>query len=275
MNKTVRIILLVLGAAIAALAIAGLAGIPGQRAALEEAVYLDEPVVLPENEGRRVIIHGKVEMTGPAYDAQLGLTLQTPKAFRYNEQYQKTGTEDGQQTYDWVSRGTATVTGAARVGEFHLANELTALLPADKVYDAFDPAEIARYDVQTLLGGTETYVLEQGHRHYKKAVYDTGGWLNTAAWREARERDGARSWHYRYFDAAARGEMTIAGVQKNGYLHQDEAFTTSIMSGVKTKEDFRDAGTAYLAGGAGAFLLLGLFMIYKGLRKPRVNARTT
>ena len=64
--KIGKIILLVLGIALIALGVKGLMVIPGQQAALDAAVYLDKPVVAPENEGKRVILHGKAEMIAPA-----------------------------------------------------------------------------------------------------------------------------------------------------------------------------------------------------------------
>ena len=51
--KIGKIILLVLGVALIALGVKALVELPGKKAALEAAVYLDEPVVLPENEGKR------------------------------------------------------------------------------------------------------------------------------------------------------------------------------------------------------------------------------
>ena len=93
MKNIGKIILLVLGVVLIALDIKAFVDLPGQNAALEAAVYLDEPVVVPENEGKMVIIHGKPEMTAPAYDEELGLTLNTIKAYRYAEEYK----------YGWVS----------------------------------------------------------------------------------------------------------------------------------------------------------------------------
>ena len=94
--------------------------IPGQQAALDTAVYLDEPVVLPENEGKLVIIHGVPEMTAPAYDEELGLTINTIKAYRYAEEYKLISSEKLLYKYNWVSRGSKGIVGKASVGEFAL-----------------------------------------------------------------------------------------------------------------------------------------------------------
>ena len=93
MKNIGKIILLVLGVALIALGVKGLMDIPGQKALLENAVYLEEPIILPENEGKLVIIHGKPEMTAPAYDEELGLTLDTIKAYRYAEEYKLISSE--------------------------------------------------------------------------------------------------------------------------------------------------------------------------------------
>ena len=103
--KIGKLILIVLGVALIALGIKGWMDIPGQQAALDAAVYLDEPVVLPENEGKLVIIHGKPEMTAPAYDEELGLTINTIKAYRYAEEYKLTSSEKHEYKYAWVSKG--------------------------------------------------------------------------------------------------------------------------------------------------------------------------
>lgn len=270
MNKTGKIILLALGVILAALSVAGLASIPGKQEAVGSAVYLEEPVLLAENEGKRVILHGRVEMTGPAHDPELGLTLQTPKAYRYNEQYQRTAVEGDEETYEWVSRGTATITGAAKVGQFQLSNELLIMLPATKVYDDFDPEEASRWFVWSAAGGTETYVIEPEHLYYDKHTYATNGLANREGYQQARERDGARAWRYRVFDPETAGEMTLSGVQQNGFLVRDDAFS-AIYEGVKSREEFLSTGVIQTAAGSGVFLLIGLVMIFLALRKPKTN----
>ena len=118
MKKNIgKIILIVLGAALIALSAKGLMGVPGQKAALEAAVYLEEAVVLPENEGKLVIIHGEPEMLAPAYDEELKLTINTIKAYRYKETYKQTSFTDEERKWEWVSGGQETLTGQAKIGE--------------------------------------------------------------------------------------------------------------------------------------------------------------
>lgn len=140
--KIGKLILIVLGVALIALGIKGLMDIPGQQAALDAAVYLDEPVVLPENEGKLVIIHGVPEMTAPAYDEELGLTINTIKAYRYAEEYKLISSEKLLYKYNWVSCGSKGIVGKASVGEFALDEKTLNGFTADSEYDAFNMAEL-------------------------------------------------------------------------------------------------------------------------------------
>jgi len=113
MKNIGKIILLVLGIALIALGIKNFADLPGQSDVLEAAVDLGEAVILPENEGKMVIIHGKPEMTAPAYDEELGLTLDTIKAYRYAEEYKLTSSEKLEYQYGWVAKGQKSIVGKA------------------------------------------------------------------------------------------------------------------------------------------------------------------
>ena len=142
MKNIGKIILLVLGVALIALGIKSFVELPGQNAVLENAVYLDEAVILPENEGKMVIIHGKPEMTAPAYDEELGLTLNTIKAYRYAEEYKLISSEKLLYKYNWVSRGSKGIVGKASLGGFAL-DEKTLRLGNTVIADTISALRIA------------------------------------------------------------------------------------------------------------------------------------
>ena len=154
MKNIGKIILLVLGIALIALGIKNFADLPGQSDALETAVYLDEAVILPENEGKMVIIHGKPEMTAPAYDEELGLTLDTIKAYRYAEEYKLTSSEQLEYKYGWVSKGQKSIVGKASLGEFALDEKTLIGLPADSEYEDFNMEEISAKGYEVSKGKT-------------------------------------------------------------------------------------------------------------------------
>lgn len=81
-----------LSAALIALSVKNLTDIPGQQIALEAAVRLEEAVLLPENEGKPVIVNGIPEMIAPAYNEEL--TVGSIKAYRCKETYKQTGHTD-------------------------------------------------------------------------------------------------------------------------------------------------------------------------------------
>ena len=132
--KIGKIILLALGAVFIALGIKSIVDIPGQEKILETAVYLDEPRVLSENEGKLVIIHGKPEMTAPAFDHELKLTLDTIKAYRYREIYKRTEDTDEKIKWEWVADGQTTFVGKARIGDFDLDESILSAFPTESHY---------------------------------------------------------------------------------------------------------------------------------------------
>ena len=52
---------------------------------LEGAVYLEEPKIKPENEGKVVIISGKADIIENAYDNEMGLHFKYPIVLRRKE----------------------------------------------------------------------------------------------------------------------------------------------------------------------------------------------
>lgn len=157
--KTVRIILLLPGLLICLLAVKALSGAGDIDAALRDAVVLEAPVLLEENEGKLVVVYGVPEMTAPAYDGELGLTLETVKALRYKESYERTDAEEGKSTWKWTSKGMKTLFGKARLGEFTLDEALLNGLPAESDYAQFDGQEALRYHLDRhSLGKSPVYV---------------------------------------------------------------------------------------------------------------------
>ena len=224
MKNKGKIILIVLGLALIALGGKALMDIPAQKAFLENAVYLDEPVVLPENEGKLVIIHGKPEMTAPAYDEELGITLNTIKAYRYDEEYKQTSSEKGVFKYGWVSRGQKGIAGEASVGEFALDEKTINGFAADSEYEDFDMTEISAKGYEVSRGKTKEgawtdrwWVIVDGTYYYDSFEYSNDLSIPHIT-REmdrdiAQEREGAKAYAYKVYTGMSSGEVTVAGVQ--------------------------------------------------------------
>ncbi|MBQ7866523.1 MAG: hypothetical protein IJ354_00020 [Clostridia bacterium] len=284
MKNKGKIILIVLGAVLIALGGKGLMDIPAQKAVLENAVYLDEPVVLPENEGKLVIIHGKPEMTAPAYDEELGITLNTIKAYRYDEEYKQTSREKGVFKYGWVSRGQKGIAGEASVGEFALDEKTINGLAADSEYEDFDMAEIGAKSYVVGRGKTKEgawtdrwWVIVDGTYYYDSFEYSNDLSIPHIT-REmdrdiAKEREGAKAYAYKVYTGMSSEEVTVAGIQQGTSLAADETLGVVLRNGAFSKEEVLSSNTSSLMGGSIALILIGVVLGVLGLRKPKAKAK--
>ena len=284
MKNKGKIILIVLGIVLIALGGKTLMDIPAQKAVLENAVYLDEPVVLPENEGKLVIIHGKPEMTAPAYDEELGITLNTIKAYRYDEEYKQTSREKGVFKYGWVSRGQKGIAGGASVGEFALDEKTINGLAADSEYEDFDMAEVRAKGYEVSRGKTKEgawtdrwWVIVDGTYYYDSFEYSNDLSIPHIT-REmdrdiAKEREGAKAYAYKVYTGMSSEEVTVAGIQQGTSLVADETLGVVLRNDVLSKEEVLSSNTNSLMGGAIVFVLIGVVLGILGLRKPKAKAK--
>jgi len=280
MKNKGKIILIVLGIVLIALGGKTLMDIPAQKAVLENAVYLDEPVVLPENEGKLVIIHGKPEMTAPAYDEELGITLNTIKAYRYDEEYKQTSREKGVFKYGWVSRGQKGIAGEASVGEFALDEKTINGLAADSEYEDFDMAEIGAKGYVVGRGKTTEgawtdrwWVIVDGTYYYDSFEYSNDLSIPHIDRDIAKEREGAKAYAYKVYTGMSSEEVTVAGIQQGTSLAADETLGVVLRNDVLSKEEVLSSNTNSLMGGAIVFVLLGVVLGILGLRKPKAKAK--
>ena len=274
--KIGRILLIVLGAALIALGVKGVMDIPGQQAALESAVYLDEAVVLPENEGKLVIIHGVPEMIAPAYDAELKLTIDSIKACRYKETYKQTGYTDEEKKWEWVSGGQTSLVGEAKIGEFELDEGILIAFPAESDYTDFDAKEVRDYVLTYKSVATgEVVVLPDGGYYADTNVTYVGdsyfNWLGANY--VADQLEGKTAYRYKYYNPDKNGEHTIAGIQQGSRLVKDETLGAMVRNGVLTKEQMLSANKGGIIGGAVVFAVLGAVLVFLGVRKPKHSVK--
>ena len=281
-RKIGKILLLALGVFIIWLSVRGLMDVPEYKEILGSAVYLEEAVVLPENEGKVVIIHGKPEMLAPAYDEELGITLNSIKAYRYDEEYTLTSSEQQNHVYDWVSRGQKGIVGEAKIGEFLLDEKTLVAFPADSDYADFDEAEISANGYNTSYGKTtegavtdRLYVIVGGPEgeayYYSPHEYsnvDSSRFTRTMNKNIAADRDGTRAYAYKVFTGAVAEEVTVAGIQQGNTLVSHENLGGVVMSGAMSQKELVNTESGYLMGGSIAFLLLGLVCVFLAL-KPK------
>ena len=285
MKNIGKIILLVLGVVLIALGIKNFAELPGQSDMLEAAVYLDEAVILPENEDKMVIIHGKPEMTAPAYDEELGLSLNAIKAYRYAEEYKLTSSEKLEYQYGWVAKGQKSIVGKASLGEFALDEKTLIGLPADSEYEDFNMEEISAkgYEVskgKTTEGAwTDRWWVIVGGTYYYDAFEYSGNLDIPHLTREmnkeiAEEREGAKAYAYKVY-TGEDAEMTVAGIQQGSTLVAHEKLGAIVKEGVQTKDQLLSSNKNGVIGGAVVFMLIGAVLVVLGIRKPKAKERVS
>lgn len=272
--KIGRIILLLLGLCILALAGKAFMGMDTMEEALRGAVVLNSPVVLPENEGKLIVVYGRPDIVAPVYDEELGLTLQTIKAVRHKKVYEDTEVKEEVYDWKWVTKGSKTLLGEANVGEFALSDEMIGGLPVESDYNEFDVQEISHYTLDEPKNGSSMqYVLPKDAYYY---------WEETATnidqdriTREynrayALEREGTAAYRYRYFDAQRYGEMTFVGRQQgNTLVGSGVDGVLGVHTEVKTHEELVESNKNSLAGGSGFGMACGAVLILLGLRGGR------
>ncbi|MBR6571262.1 MAG: hypothetical protein IKK75_12500 [Clostridia bacterium] len=284
--KLGKVVLLALGIALLALGVKRLMDIPGQQAMLNDAVYLDEAVILPENEGKLVIIHGKPEMTVPAYDEELGLTLNTIKAYRYDEEYKLKSSEKLLYQYGWMSKSSKGIVGKASLGEFALDEKTLNGFAADSEYEDFDMAEISAKGYAVARGKTAEdaltdrwYVIVGGTYYYDAFEY-SGDLSIPHVTREmdkaiADEREGAKAYAYKVYTGANYDEVTVAGIQHSGSLVTHEKLGSLVKEGVLTKEQVISSYARSTAlGRVLVHAVPGVLLIFFGLCKPKARTKT-
>ena len=274
--KIGRILLIVLGAALIALGVKGVMDIPGQQTILEAAVYLDEPEVLPENEGKLVIIHGVPEMIAPAYDAELKLTIDSIKAYRYKETYKQTGYTDEEKKWEWVSGGQTSLVGETKIGEFELDADILIAFPAESDYTDFDAKEVRDFVLtyKSVATGEVVVLPDGGYYAETQTTYvgdDMFNWFGSNYVGE--QLEGKTAYRYKYYNPEKNGEHTVIGIQQGNRLVKADNVGTAVLSGVKTQEQVLSTSNGYLIGGAAVFLVFGAVLLLLGVRKPKAKAK--
>ena len=268
--RIVRIVLFLLGLGICALAGKALMGVDDIGAALDDAVVLESPVVLKENEGKLVVIYGVPEMTAPAYDEELGLTLETIRALRYNERYERTGTEDDKTTWAWVSKGMKTLFGEARMGEFMLDETVLKGLPVESDYTQFDQQEAQKYHLdRPTLSQPTVYVLEKDSYYYKEETLSRSndGLIGRSAYSVTADREGTLAYHYRHFDAERYDVLTVVGRQKGSTLTESGVSgLLSVHTGVLTPDKLAQTNQFSLTMGACMGMVFGLLLMLPAIK---------
>ncbi len=254
-----RVLLIAVGAFFLLACLVGLYAIPKAVRTLDAAVLLDEPIALPENEGKLVILQGELSMLEPATCPKLGLTFDSPVVNRYSESF-SSRYKRGKR---WRDVNTIPLTGRAAVGDFEIDPDLLALLDAKT-----DLHELDLPDGTTLYTVVEdgiTYISEDDIRGVKEGLF-----LASAGfyWR----------YHYTSLDISEPVTVTLVGYQQNGRLLLcDDVDNTAAHLGAVDPEGLRETllREEWITFAVAAVIaVVCLFFGFKGILylKPKLKA---
>ena len=209
-KKIVGIVLIVCGLFSAFLGLKAMSQAPEAAEKLEAAVYVADAKVYPENEGKVVIVPGKIDAE-PLVDTETGLELPTIKASK--QSWYAVGAKSADVGYDWswmVDGVTQTLTAECSVGEFKLYEGMLNGLPVSVDYSDFEAGDLKEaglmdYYAYVVTDGVYISDDKGGHTRYKD------------------EYEGAVRYKYRIMPVDGELEYTFVGVQKNGAIARDDS----------------------------------------------------
>ena len=217
----------------------GLFSLPKTNGQLAEAVFIEDGIVRPENEGKLVIVMSSLDVASNAYDDELGLSLPSPVAIRFVEEFAVTGEKDDwQKTWnpvsesskDWLKR--KSILGEAAMGEFSVSERLLRCFPAGRELSLsqLDPDEVAALEeyVRATVSDGVLYFTEAPDACFYSGPADEFYF----------DYEGLRRVHYRYLDLDPDDTFAVAGIQQgNQIAWADDLDTHPVYEDAHSKAD--------------------------------------
>ena len=272
MKKIIGIILIIGGLLFAALAVKALMTAPQSYEKIRTAATIKDGRILPENEGKLVVVSGTLKPAEQLQDPITGVKLPGVTAKRTVWTYkQDTGSGD-EKVWDWRPENTdysekanfginaeiltTTMLAAPTVlGEFKVESELLNPLIRN--------TEFTQYDEQSLNAGWK--VLSGGKE--SRYCVSKESWLpkkTTGMYSSA--GDGAQKISYGIVSPDDPLEYTIIGVQKGDTLIKSEDVdSVTTVKGIMTAEEFAEESKKGVRGGSIFGIVTGILLAIIGV----------
>ena len=230
-----------------------------KRAAIQEkvddVVYVGQGSYDPANDGKIVIVCGELKVLEPAYDDELGLTIQAPRAMRSAKKmelkkWNLPATEENMEWNSDLGVGALEVfLGEADVGTYHLSDEFLDNLMVGKEYE---------FDDETLEEVGLTILTDRKYRGEK--------FIGTQRMGRGVFEEGARRYQYSVPDQSDGDMVTVIGIQEQGTLTYVKGATPNMLSGeLDKKTALKKSGMS--SGGVSIFrVVLTILLLSTGIR---------
>ena len=271
MKKIIGVILIIGGIFFASLAVKALVSAPQSYEKIRAAATIKDGRVIPENEGKLVVVSGTLKPAEQLQDPITGVKLPGVTAKRTVWTYkQDTGSGD-EKVWDWHPENTdysekanfginaeiLTTTMLAAptlLGEFKVESKLLNPLIRNTEFKQYDEQSLnAGWNL--LSGGKESrYCISKEHWLPKKSTgtYSTTGY-------------GSQKVSYGIVSPDDPLEYTIVGVQREGNLVEaDDIDAVTTVKGIMTAEEFAEENKKGVRGGSIFGIIAGILLAVIG-----------
>ena len=216
---------------------------PGNQEIIKNAVYVADAKVLPENEGKVVIVNGTLEAQVPFTDPETGVVIDTIVAYRYVEKARVAlGGDDKEDTWTWDATSELGGSGKvfapdATIGEFAVADALMHPVPNLKQRDQYSASDLEEGGWKVFHDDGLTYLYQLDFMPCQDEVVNRDTFLKDYA-TSKQKNEGTLRVRYNVVEDGVSMDYTIIALQKNGKLEKvPELDLISTVSGHLTPEE--------------------------------------
>ena len=273
MKKIIGVILIIGGVLFASLAIKALFSAPKSEEQIRAAATIKDGRILPENEGKLVVVSGTLKAAEPLQDPITGVKLPGVTAKRTVWTYKQDSGSGDEKKWDWYPENTdysekanfginaeiLTTTMLAAptlLGEFKVESKLLNPLIRNTEFTQYDEQSL-NAGWKVLSGGKESrYCVSKENWLPKKTtgMYSTTGY-------------GAQKISYGIVSPDDPLEYTIIGVQKGDTLIKSEDVdSVTTVKGIMTAQEFAEENKKGVRGGSIFGIVTGILLAIIGVR---------
>ena len=271
MKKIIGVILIIGGIFFASLAVKALVSAPQSYEKIRAAATIKDGKLIPENEGKLVVVSGTLKPAEQLQDPITGVKLPGVTAKRTVWTYKQDSGSGDEKVWDWQSENTdysekanfginaeiltSTMLAAPTLlGEFRVESKLLNPLIRNTEFTQYDE-ESLKDGWNVLSGGKESrYCVSKEHWLPKKTtgMYSTTGY-------------GSQKISYGIVSPDDPLEYTIIGVQKGDTLIKSEDVdSVTTFKGIMTADEFADKSKKEARGGSIFGIVAGILLAVIG-----------
>lgn len=272
MKKIIGIALIIAGILFASLTVKSLFSSPQAEKQIKSAITVKDGKLLPENEGKTVVVSGTLKADEPLIDNLTGVSLPGITAKRTVWTYRRVADKGDDRVWNWEPEATdfseqanyginaeiltsTVLTVPVSLGEFKVESRLLMPISISATFTDYDEATLkAGWNLFTGFNNS-SYCISKAHQLPKKT---TGGYT---AWGE-----GVKKVTYDVVSSDDPLVYTIIGIQKgNTLIKAEDIDTVTTYKGIMSAEEFAEKSKKETLGGAIFAIVIGLAMIFIGI----------